>query len=127
MVRQDFYQVAPRENDHWVTIVAQLPVRLFGNVGRRDQHSELPRANTGDEARLCFDSHRRRHREALGFEREVQLNRILGRPERVEADGVAPAVAARSRQVVPADPWGPHLPEPGAHPSKLTGSARKCS
>lgn len=80
MVREDLREVATRKDHYGVAIVAQLAVRLSGDVGSGHQYPELPRSNSGDKARLSLHSHGCRRRVALRFEGEVQLDRVRGGP-----------------------------------------------
>jgi len=121
MLCQYTHKVTPSKDYNGMAVVAQLAVCLLGDVGGRDQDSELPRPNPGDEARLRVNTYRDGCCVTFGFECEVQLEGILRWSECVKTYGIASTVATRSRQIVTAHPWSLHLPEPGGAGFKAKG------
>jgi hypothetical protein len=74
---EDVDQVPPGQDHDRMAVFADLLVGLRVDVGRRDQDAELAVSQAGDEAAGPADADAVRGLVALGFERELDRDRVV--------------------------------------------------
>ena len=94
-----------------MSIVPEFAVRLLRNEGGRHQDPELTGTKSRDEARLCVHADAALGAVTLRLKREVQLDLIAQRPQRVVPNRITAAVTCSAREIVTGYAWGVHLPE----------------
>ena len=88
-----------------VPVVAYLFVCLFVDVGGGDEHPELAVLDPANQARKLFDADRVAGLVTLGFEGEVEADRVRCWPDGVLPNGVTATVAAWAGHIDVLNPW----------------------
>jgi hypothetical protein len=89
---EDIGDVAAGQDDDGMAVFADFLVGLAVQVGGGDQDAQLAVAEPGDEPAGFPDTHAVAGCVALGFEGELDRDRVSGGTEQVIADGITSAV-----------------------------------
>lgn len=106
-----FDDVAAADERDRVPVLLHLALHLPVEVGRADQHAEVPVPDAGDKTRDFTDSDAAVRAVALGLKRKVDADRAGRRSEHVSADGIASSVAARAGHIHRAGGRGNQAPD----------------